>query len=168
MIIDPEPVEDERGSFARTFCAEEFAARGLETRFVQQSVSHNRRRGTLRGMHYQAAPHSETKLIRCTAGAVYDVLVDLRGESPTFKRWIAVELTARSRRALYVPPGLAHGFLTLEDETEIHYQITPAYRPEASRGVRWDDPSFGIDWPLEPTVISAKDHAYPDYVPERA
>src|SRR5207247_1799350 len=139
LIVDPEPIEDERGFFARTFCAVEFGARGLETRFVQQSVSHNRRRGTLRGMHYQAAPHTETKLVRCTAGAVYDVLVDLRRDSPTFKRWLAVELTARNRRALYVPPGLAHGFLTLEDDTDLEYLITPAYRPEASRGVRWDD-----------------------------
>jgi dTDP-4-dehydrorhamnose 3,5-epimerase len=162
-IIDIEPVGDDRGFFARTFCAEAFARHGLPTAFVQSSLSFNRRRGTLRGLHYQGEPSPEAKLIRCTRGVVFDVMVDLRPQSPTFRRWIAVELSAANARAVYVPPGFAHGFQTLCDDTELYYQMTAAYASELARGVRWNDPAFAIDWPLPGPILSPRDAAWPDF-----
>jgi dTDP-4-dehydrorhamnose 3,5-epimerase len=161
FVIEPERIEDERGFFARTFCEREFEARGLNARVAQCSISFNRKKGTLRGMHYQVAPHEEAKLVRCTRGAIYDVIIDLRADSPTFRQWVAVELTEDNRRMLYIPEGFAHGFQTLEDNTEVFYQISEFYHPESARGVRWDDPAFGIDWPPEDQrVISARDQDY--------
>jgi dTDP-4-dehydrorhamnose 3,5-epimerase len=162
-IIDIEPVRDERGFFARSWCREEFAKHGLNPDLAQCSISFNKKRGTLRGMHYQAKPHEETKVVRCTRGAIYDVIVDLRPESPTFRKWIAVELSADNRRMLYVPPGFAHGFQSLVDDTEVFYQISTFYHPESARGARWDDPAFGIEWPAMERVISDKDRQYPDF-----
>jgi dTDP-4-dehydrorhamnose 3,5-epimerase len=163
-VIDPEPHADERGLFARTFCADEFARRGLETQFVQCSTSFNARAGTLRGLHYQADPHAEHKLVRVTQGAVFDVVVDLRRDSASFRRWYGVELTAANRRALYIPPGVAHGFQTLADAAEVFYQITPAYVPGAARGVRWDDPAFAVAWPAATArILSDRDRDYPDF-----
>jgi dTDP-4-dehydrorhamnose 3,5-epimerase len=164
-LIAVEPQEDERGSFARVWCAREFGAQGLDTRLVQASVSLNRRRGTLRGMHWQASPHEETKLVRCTRGAIHDVIIDLRPDSPTFTRHFAAELTADNRLALYVPQGLAHGFQTLADETEVLYQMSAFHVPEAGRGVRWNDPAFGIRWPIAPPVLNQRDATYPDFSP---
>jgi len=161
--IHLEPKSDERGFFARTWCQKEFAAHGLSPRLVQCNVSFNTRRGTLRGIHYQAAPHAEAKLVRCTKGAIYDVVVDLRPESPTLRGFMAVVLTAKNRRALYVPEGCGHGFLTLEDETEVFYQMSEFYNAESSRGVRWDDPAFQIAWPERVEVISERDRTYPDF-----
>jgi len=162
FLIEPERHEDERGFFARTFCSTEFAAHGLNPAVAQCSVSYNRRRGTLRGLHYQAAPHAEDKLVRCTAGAVFDVIVDLRPGSATFRRWVGLELSAVQRRMLYVPAGLAHGFQTLADDTEIFYQISTPYVPEATRGIRWDDPELAIGWPaVAARVISRRDLALP-------
>lgn len=160
-LVTPERLEDERGFFARTFCAETFRARGLVSTFVQCSISFNRRRGTLRGMHYQAAPHAETKLVRCTMGAIHDVILDLRPDSPTCRQWFAAELTAENRAMLYIPEGLAHGFQTLADNTEVCYQISAAHRPGSARGVRWDDPAFAIRWPLPDPVLSASDASRP-------
>jgi dTDP-4-dehydrorhamnose 3,5-epimerase len=154
---------DERGFFARTWCQEEFQEHGLNPKLVQCSVSFNARRGTLRGLHHQAAPHPEAKLVRCTRGAIYDVVVDLRPDSPTFKDWIAVVLTATERNMVYVPEGCGHGFLTLEDETEVFYQMSEFYYPELARGVRWEDPSFQIVWPAEVVVISERDRTYPNF-----
>lgn len=162
-IIDIEPVPDERGFFARSWCREEFVRHGLNPDLAQCSISFNKKRGTLRGMHYQAKPHEETKVVRCTRGAIYDVIVDLRPESPTFRKWIAVELSADNRRMLYIPAGLAHGFQSLTDDTEVFYQISTPYHPESARGVRWDDPAFGIEWPVTERVISDKDRQYPDF-----
>jgi dTDP-4-dehydrorhamnose 3,5-epimerase len=162
-IIDIEPIEDERGFFARTWCREEFEALGLNPVFVQCSISFNRLRGTLRGLHYQAKPHEEAKLVRCTMGAIYDVILDLRPDSPTARQWISVELSAENRRSLYVPEGLAHGFQTLADDTEVFYQISAVYVPESVRGIRWNDPAFRLDWPLPITVISQKDQNYPNF-----
>jgi dTDP-4-dehydrorhamnose 3,5-epimerase len=162
-LIEPERVVDERGFFARTWCRQEFAERGLDTSLVQCGVAYNRRRGTLRGLHYQVAPYEETKLVRCTRGAIYDVLLDLRSDSATFERWHAVELTAENRRELHVPRGVAHGYLTLSDDCEILYQISTAYQPSAARGVRWDDPAFGIEWPIAPEVISVRDASFPQW-----
>jgi dTDP-4-dehydrorhamnose 3,5-epimerase len=156
-IVDPEPVDDERGFFARTFCGREFAIRHLAIVWVQSSISFNRRRGTVRGMHYQAPPHQETKLVRCTAGAIYDVVVDLREDSPTYGQHQAIELSAENRRQLYVPTGCAHGFQTLTDGAEITYLISAFHEPSAARGVRFDDPRLAIPWPLEPTVVSDRD-----------
>ena len=156
-IIEPEPIEDERGFFARTFCKEEFAARGLTDTIAQCSVSFNMNRGTLRGIHYQVAPHEEAKTVRCSRGGVYDVLLDLRDHSATFGRWRAIELTAENRRMVYIPEGVAHGFQTLADATEVLYQMSRAYEPASARGARWDDPAFGIRWPLAPSRISARD-----------
>jgi dTDP-4-dehydrorhamnose 3,5-epimerase len=161
FIIEPERVEDERGFFARTFCERELEARGLQTRFVQCSISFNRKKGTLRGMHYQAAPHEEAKLVRCTSGAICDVTLDLRPKSSTFRQWVAVDLTARNRKAVYIPKGVAHGLQTLDDDTEVFYQISEFYDAASQRGVRWDDPAFGIQWPLPVTVMSARDRGYP-------
>jgi dTDP-4-dehydrorhamnose 3,5-epimerase len=164
FIIEPERIEDERGFFARTWYQSEFESRGLDARLVQCNISYNAKKGTLRGMHYQAAPYEETKLVRCTMGALYDVIIDLRPASPTFKQWIAVELTVDNRRMLYIPGGFAHGFQTLEDSTEVFYQMSQIYHPESARGVRWDDPAFGIGWPsADQRVISTRDQQYPDF-----
>ena len=163
FVIEPERLEDRRGFFARTWCQREFQAHGLNPRLVQCSISFNKKKGTLRGMHYQVPPYEETKLVRCTMGAIYDVIIDLRKHSRTFKRWVAVELTTQNRRALYIPEGLAHGFQTLEDNTEVFYQISEFYHPEASRGVRWNDPAFRIVWPNDIIVVSDKDREYPDF-----
>jgi len=161
FIIEPERLEDERGFFSRTFCVEEFEAHGLNPRLVQCNISFNKRKGALRGMHFQAAPHEEAKLVRCTMGAIYDVIIDLRPDSPTFKQWVAVELTADNRKMLYVPEGFAHGFQTLEGNTEVFYQMSEFYHPESARGVCWDDPAFGVVWPAaEKRIISAKDQQY--------
>ena len=162
-MIEQERFEDDRGYFARTWCREEFAVRGLETDFVQCSVSHNRRRGTLRGMHYQTAPHSETKLVQVTRGAIFDVIIDLRTNSPTHKEWLGVELTPDNGAMLYIPDGCAHGFVTLLDSTDIYYQMTEFFHPESVAGVRWNDPSFSISWPIEPTAIADRDNRYDDY-----
>jgi dTDP-4-dehydrorhamnose 3,5-epimerase len=160
-IIEVEPHADSRGFFARTFCAREFARHGLETDFVQCSVSMNRTRGTLRGMHYQLPPAGEVKLVRCTAGAIHDVIVDLRQDSPTYRQHFSVDLTAQNRCALYVPKTFAHGFQTLEDDTEIFYQMSAFYAPDKSAGVRFDDPKFGIQWPLPVAAIADKDRTWP-------
>lgn len=157
-----EPKSDERGFFARTWCQKEFESYGLDSRLAQCSVSFNARTRTLRGMHYQSAPYEETKVVRCTRGAVYDVVVDLRPSSRTYKNWASVVLTANERNMIYVPKGCGHGFLTLEDETEVLYQISEFYDPESARGVRWDDPAFRIEWPAEPMVLSERDRAYPN------
>lgn len=161
LVIDVTRMEDERGFFARCFSADEFAARGLPAAMPQCSISFNARKGTLRGMHFQAAPHGEDKLVRCTAGSIFDVIVDLRPESPTRRRWFGVELTGANRRSLFVPKGFAHGFVTLVDDTEVLYMISTPYAPGHERGVRWNDPAFAIDWPIEPALISARDAAYP-------
>ena len=163
-VVDLERREDERGYFARTFCEDEFRAHGLDPRVTQTSVSHNRRRGTLRGMHYQAPPHEEAKLVRCTRGAIFDVALDLRRDSPSFRRWFAVELSADNGRALYVPPGVAHGFQTLADATDVLYQMSEPHHAESARGVRFDDPAFSIRWPLEQPIVNDRDRAYPDFV----
>lgn len=159
----PEPKVDERGFFARTWCQGEFAARGLNPCLVQCNISLNARKGTLRGMHYQIGVHAEAKLIRCTQGSIYDVAIDLRAESPTFRKWHAAMLSAGNRKMLYVPEGCAHGFLTLDDESEVFYQMSQFYDPESGRGVRWNDPSFRIDWPAPVEVIAERDRTYPDF-----
>jgi dTDP-4-dehydrorhamnose 3,5-epimerase len=162
-LVEPEPVDDERGSFARVFSAAEFAASGLEPVIAESSLSYNRAAHTLRGLHYQIAPYEEAKLVRCTRGSIYDVVVDLRQDSPTYAHWHAAELTASNRRALYAPPGTAHGYLTLEDDTELHYDISQPHVPRAGRGVRFDDPLFNIDWPAAPHVIAIRDASFPDF-----
>jgi dTDP-4-dehydrorhamnose 3,5-epimerase len=164
FVIEPERHEDPRGFFARTWCAREFEAHGLRARLVQCSVSFNKRKGTLRGMHFQAAPHDEAKLVRCTMGAIHDVIIDLRRTSATYRQHVAVVLTAETRRMLYVPEGFAHGFQTLADETEVFYQMSEFYSPDHARGVRWDDPAFAIDWPGDDRTILDRDRAYPDFV----
>lgn len=162
VIVDVEPHRDSRGFFARTYCAREFAEHGLDPAIAQCSISHNMRRDTLRGMHFQHAPHAEAKLVRCTRGAIHDVIVDLRPGSSTRGRWIGVDLTAANRRALYVPRGFAHGFQTLEDDTEVAYQISEFYAPGFDGGLRWDDPRLAIDWPpADGRIISDKDLALP-------
>ncbi len=163
VVVRPAPLADERGHFARTWDGEAFAAHGLNPTVAQCSASFNEKRGTLRGMHYQAAPHAEAKLVRCTRGRVFDVALDLRPGSPTFRGWFGVELSADDGAALYVPEGCAHGFLTLEDASEVFYMISAPYAPAASRGVRWDDPAFGIVWPAEVRAIKDRDAAYPDF-----
>jgi dTDP-4-dehydrorhamnose 3,5-epimerase len=162
-IIDLEKREDERGFFARGWCQNEFEARGLAPRVVQANISYNKKRGTLRGMHYQIAPYEETKLVRCTRGALYDVIVDLRPTSPSYKQWFGLELSADNYKMLYVPEGFAHGFITLQDETEATYQVSQFYTPGSERGLRYNDPAFGIEWPAEVQVISEKDKSWPDY-----
>ena len=164
--IHIEPNSDERGFFARSWCQKEFGDHGLSSNLVQCSVSLNLRKGTLRGMHYQMAPYAETKVVRCTAGAIYDVVLDLRAQSPTFKRWFAKVLSAENRHSLYIPEGCAHGFLTLTDESEVFYQMSEFYHPEAGRGVRWNDPAFQIAWPEKVEVISERDRSYPDFEPQ--
>ena len=163
FAIDLEPKTDERGFFARTWCQNEFADHGLSTKLAQCSVSFNTRKGTLRGMHYQLAPHAETKLVRCTRGAIYDVILDLRPQSPKFKDSFGIVLTAEKRNMLYVPEGCAHGFLALEEATEVFYQISEFQSPECARGVRFDDPAFGIAWPEKVEVISERDRNYPNF-----
>ena len=161
FIIEPERLEDERGFFARTFCQKEFEAHGLNPRLVQCNISYNKHKGTLRGIHYQVAPMAEAKLVRCTRGAFYDIIIDLRPESPTYCQWLAEELNAKNFKMIYIPEGFANGFQTLEDETEVFYQMSEFYSPEHARGVRWDDPVFGIEWPLNSKIISEKDKNYP-------
>ncbi|MEW6333001.1 MAG: dTDP-4-dehydrorhamnose 3,5-epimerase [Thermodesulfobacteriota bacterium] len=164
FVIELQRLEDERGFFSRSFCRREFAHRGLNPDVAQCNISVNREAGTLRGMHYQEAPHAEDKLVRCTRGSLYDVIVDLRRDSPTFTEWFALELAADGGRMLYVPKGCAHGFQTLEDDTEVFYQMSAFYQPEAARGVRWNDPAFGIQWPAGTRVIlSDRDRNWPDY-----
>lgn len=166
FVLEPERFSDDRGHFARTYCAREFAEHGLDAAIAQCSTSFNTRAGTLRGMHYQAEPYAEAKLVRCTRGAVYDVLLDLRAASPSFLRWHSVELTAENGLALFVPSGCAHGFQTLRDASEVFYQISVRFEGAAARGVRWDDPAFGIEWPDAPAgdrTMSQRDASYPDY-----
>jgi dTDP-4-dehydrorhamnose 3,5-epimerase len=163
FIIEPDRQEDERGFFARTFCQEEFKAHGLNHKWVQCNISFNKKKGTLRGMHYQVAPYEEVKLVRCTMGIIYDVIMDLRPDSPTFREWVAAELTAENRRMLYVPEGFAHGFQTLVDKTEVFYQMSEVYNRASVRGIRWNDPAFKIDWPISITIISGQDNRYSDF-----
>lgn len=160
-LIEPTPVWDDRGSFARTFCEREFAEHGLTTRFVQHSASHSVLKGTLRGMHFQEAPFGEVKLVSCIRGAMFDVIIDLRPGSATRHKWVGVELTPENRRQLYIPAGFAHGFQTLSDDTVVSYLISEFYEPKASIGVRYSDPAFIINWPLRPTAVSEKDRAWP-------
>jgi dTDP-4-dehydrorhamnose 3,5-epimerase len=164
FIVDLERIHDERGFFARSWCSREFTERGLNDRLVQCNVSRNAARGTLRGMHYQVAPHAETKLVRCTKGAIYDVIVDVRPMSPTYLKSFGVELSEDNHRALYIPVGFAHGFLTLTDESEVFYQMSEFYAPEAARGLRWNDPQLAIAWPEPVVVISDRDRSFPDLV----
>jgi len=161
FVIEPERKEDERGYFARTFCEREFAEHGLKPRFVQCNLSYNRRKGTLRGMHFQAAPHAEAKLVFCTRGAIYDVIIDLRADSRTYRQHIGETLSAANGRMLYIPEGFAHGFQTLEDDTAVFYQMSEFYHPESARGVRWDDPAFQIEWPRGERIIIQRDREYP-------
>jgi len=163
FIIEPERLEDERGFFARSWCEREAAAYGLQPKWVQCNISFNKQKATLRGMHYQSAPFEEAKLVRCTMGAIYDVIIDLRPDSSTRRQWVAVELSAENRRMLYIPEGFAHGFLTLADNTEIFYQMSEFYAPAYARGLRWNDPSLAIEWPTEIRVISDQDRDYPDF-----
>lgn len=163
FVIEPERHDDERGFFACTWRLSEFEERGFETSLAQCAVSYNKKTGTLRGMHYQTEPYGGTKLVRCTRGAVYDVIIDLRSGSPTFAQWVAEELSEANYRMLYIPRGFAHGFQTLADNTELTYQMTEFYHPEAAAGVRWDDPAFGIKWPLKVTTIVARDRDYPNF-----
>jgi dTDP-4-dehydrorhamnose 3,5-epimerase len=167
FVVEPERFEDERGFFARTFSVEDFAGRGLDTRVDQCSTSFNAKAGTLRGMHYQVAPQAESKLVRCTRGAIFDVAVDLRPDSASYLSWFGLELSAENGMALFVPEGCAHGFQTLVDASEVHYQISAPFTPEAARGVRWDDPAFGIEWPAAPPAgrtMAPRDASYPDFV----
>jgi dTDP-4-dehydrorhamnose 3,5-epimerase len=168
FVIDLEPRTDDRGFFARCFCEHEFAEHGLPTRFPQCNLSRNKGKRTLRGMHFQAAPHQESKLVRCVSGAIYDVVVDLRAGSPTYLAWVGVDLSAENGRSLFIPEGLAHGFLTLEDHTDVFYHMGDFFRPEGAMGVRWNDPRFGIEWPETPSVISERDATYPDFEPAGA
>ena len=160
-LIVPDRKEDERGYFARTFCRRSFLERNLKDCSLQCSLSHNRVRGTLRGMHFQMRPHGETKLVRCSRGAIFDVMVDLRPSSPTYGHWYGAELTQENAHALYIPNGCAHGFITLRDETEVVYQMAEPFVASAASGFRWDDPEVAIEWPLEPTVVSKRDAALP-------
>jgi dTDP-4-dehydrorhamnose 3,5-epimerase len=162
-VIEPELILDERGFFSRSFCREEFERHGLNPNLLQCNISFNEERGTLRGLHYQQAPYAEAKLVRCTMGAIYDVILDLRPHSATFKQWTAVELTAKNRLMLYIPEGFAHGFQTLADDTEVFYQMSAVYQPDAACGIRWNDQAFAITWPIKPLIISAKDKNYPDF-----
>jgi dTDP-4-dehydrorhamnose 3,5-epimerase len=161
FVIEPEPRVDDRGFFARVFCRDEFQAQGLELSVAQSNVSFNEHGATLRGLHYQIRPHGEAKLVRCTMGAIFDAIVDLRPDSLTLRHWYGVELNANNHRMLYVPVGFAHGYLTLIDRTEVFYQVSEFYNAEFERGMRWDDPAFGIQWPLPPELISDKDRAHP-------
>jgi len=162
-IIEIEELKDHRGFFARSWCQNEFKDHGLTTRIAQANVSYNKKMGTLRGMHYQLSPYEETKLVRCTRGGIYDVIIDLRPASTTYTQWIGVKLTAENYKMFYVPENFAHGFITLEDDTEVTYQVSQFYTPGSERGIRWDDPAFSIDWPIDVQVISDKDKSWPDY-----
>jgi dTDP-4-dehydrorhamnose 3,5-epimerase len=164
-LVAMDPIPDERGHFARLFDRDLLASRGLTAEVALASVSWNRRRHTLRGLHWQAAPHAEAKLVRCTRGSIHDVVVDVRPGSPTHRRWVAIPLSAREPLALYLGEGLAHGFLTLEDDTEVSYLLTAPYAPEAGRGARFDDPAFALAWPADPEVVSERDRAWPRYTP---
>jgi dTDP-4-dehydrorhamnose 3,5-epimerase len=162
LVVELEPIADERGFFARAWDEDALTAAGARARFVQANVAYNRRAGTLRGLHYQEPPHAEAKLVRCTRGWLWDVAVDVRPESPTYLRWVAVELSADNRRAVYVPEGFAHGYQTLADDTEAFYEVTARYAPDAERGVRWDDPAIGVEWPAAAErAVSAKDRSWP-------
>ncbi|MCJ7515966.1 MAG: dTDP-4-dehydrorhamnose 3,5-epimerase [Dehalococcoidia bacterium] len=163
-IIDLEPLEDERGFFSRIYCRKEFEEHGLKFYIVQSNLSYNKKKGTLRGMHFQVAPYEEIKLISCVRGAVCDVILDLRPNSPTYRKWFAAELTAENHKMLYVPEGFAHGFQTLEDNAVVYYQVSEFYKPECERGVRWDDTAFGIKWPIKNYIISIKDRQFPDFI----
>jgi dTDP-4-dehydrorhamnose 3,5-epimerase len=167
-IIDLERREDDRGFFARTWCRREFERMGLTPDLAQCNISYNRRAGTLRGMHWQAAPHAEAKVVRCSRGAIFDAIVDLRPDSPTYLRHFGVDLTAATGRALYIPEGMAHGFVTLEDDCEVSYQMSEFYEPSAARGARWNDPAFGIRWPIDEPTLHPRDAAYPDFDPKIA
>ena len=162
-IVEFEPQADDRGFFARSFCKKDFEEHGLNPCVVQCNVSYNKKKGTLRGMHYQVAPYQEAKLVRCTMGAIYDVMIDLRPESHTFKQWVGDELTAQNCKMLYIPQGFAHGFQTTEDKTAVFYQVSEFYHGECERGVRWDDPIFRIKWPLPVAIISQRDSQFPDH-----
>lgn len=167
-LVSPERITDERGFFARSWCEKEFRALGLAPRIVQCSISYNSAKGTLRGMHYQIPPFQEDKLVRCTRGSIHDVIIDLRPGSETFGLHYGATLTAENRTMLYIPKGFAHGFQTLEDDTEIFYQMSEFYAPDSARGVRWNDPSFGLEWPGEVRIISEKDRSYPDFDRKKA
>jgi dTDP-4-dehydrorhamnose 3,5-epimerase len=167
FVIELEPHRDERGFFARAFCEREFEAHGLPTRFPQSNLSRNDQIGTLRGMHYQAAHARESKLVRCVRGAIHDIIIDLRAGSPTRFGWIGVDLSAENGRALFVPEGFAHGFVTLTADTDVFYQMGAPYRPDGARGLRWNDPHFGVRWPCEPRVLSERDATYPDFDPDQ-
>lgn len=163
-VIEPARFEDERGFFAPSFSRREFEERGLTGCFVENNISYNLRRGTLRGLHYQAEPYGQAKLVRCTRGAILDVAVDLRPDSPTFRKWVSIELTAENRLMMFLPVHMAHGFQTLQDDTEVFYQVSEFYRPDAYKGLRWNDPAFGIEWPLaDAPVILERDSSYPDF-----
>jgi dTDP-4-dehydrorhamnose 3,5-epimerase len=164
-LIGLQRMEDDRGFFARTWCRREFKEAGIDVNFVQCNISYNIKKGTLRGLHYQVAPYGESKLVRCTSGAIHDVIADLRPESATFKKWMSVELSQENQKALFIPKGFAHGFLTLADNTEVFYQMSEFYEPGYAKGVRWNDPAFAIHWPAEVRVISEKDSGYRDFVP---
>ncbi len=163
FIIDINKREDERGFFGRAWCKKEFEEHRLNTDAVQANVSFNKQRGTIRGMHYQVAPYTESKTVRCTVGSIYDVIIDIREGSPTFKQWLGVELTAKSFQMLYVPDGFAHGFITLQENTSVHYMVTEYYTPGAEAGIRYDDPTFNIKWPIKPTLVSDKDKSHPPF-----
>lgn len=163
FIIKLEPFQDARGFFARSFCKKEFEKQGLNSNIMQCNISYNKKKGTLRGMHYQIAPHEEAKFVSCTNGLIYDVIIDLRPDSSTYCKWISVELSANSLKMLYIPEGFAHGFQTLEDNATVFYQMTEFYHPECARGVRWNDPSFEIKWPISNLIISYKDQNYPNF-----
>lgn len=160
-IIEIEKIEDERGFFARSWCRQEFLKMGLNPHIEQCNISYNGKKNTLRGLHYQDIPHQETKLVRCTRGRIYDVIIDVRFDSVSYKKWIGVNLSAGNRRMLYVPEGFAHGYQTLEDDTEIFYQVSASYFPQSERGIRWDDPAVGIQWPLSSPIVSPKDNCWP-------
>jgi dTDP-4-dehydrorhamnose 3,5-epimerase len=161
FLIELDRLEDSRGSFARSFCVEEFEAHGMEGRIAQCNVSYNARKGTLRGLHFQAPPHEEAKLVSCAHGAIFDVVVDIRRESPTYLKWSSCQLAARDGRMLYIPKGFAHGFQTLDDQTEVNYAMFEFYRPESARGLRWNDPALSIPWPIQTPIMSEKDQQYP-------
>jgi len=163
FVLELHRLEDERGFFARSWCREEFESRGLNPDLAQCSISFNKKKGTLRGMHYQIKPHEEAKVVRCTMGAIHDVVIDLKPGSPTLKRWFAVKLSAENHKMLYIPEGLAHGFVTLEDNSEVFYQISELYHPECARGVRWNDRAFGIKWPRKVNVIAERDANHKDF-----
>ena len=166
-LVYPELMGDERGFFTRSWCEREFKAHGMESRIAQCNISYNRAKGTLRGMHYQAPPFEEAKLVRCTRGAIHDVIIDLRQDSESFGKHFGVTLTAENRTMLYIPKGFAHGFLTIEDDTEIFYQMSEYYAPDYARGVRWNDPAFAIEWPGDVLILSEKDRSFPDFEPKK-